>query len=96
MQTQARISQMSILQEIADVAYSFQVANNLDRSDVMMILQHDYIHATLGLGVTTAEEELVEAIEIVLEHGHKWNSNALELARTLPIEFKALYKFGNI
>lgn len=61
-----------------------------------MMLCHDSIHAILGLGVSTVEEDLVGAIELVLDNGATWNMQALELARSLPIELRNLYKFGDI
>lgn len=61
-----------------------------------MMLTHDAIHAILGLGVSTEDEDLVGAIELVLEQGAKWNVQALELARSLPVELRDLYKFGDI
>lgn len=87
---------MNVPANIVAIATQFQIDNNLDRTDIPNLLKHDYIHATLGLMVSQAEEELVEAIEGVLDHGMTWNVQALELARSLPIEFRNLYKFGNI
>lgn len=85
-----------ITDTIRTVAIQFQIDNNLDRTEIPNLLKHDYIHATLGLMVSQAEEELVEAIEGVLDFGHTWNAEALELARSLPVELRNLYKFGNI
>jgi hypothetical protein len=87
---------MNVPQSIVKVAKNFQVVNNLDLSDIPSMLCHDFIHATLGLGVTTKEEELVESIELVLEQGATWNVEALELARSLPVDLRNLYKFGDI
>lgn len=81
---------------IYNVAKFFQINNNLDLTDIPSMLCHDFIHATLGLGVTTADEELVESIELVLEHGSTWNVAALEMARSLPAELRNLYKFGDV
>jgi hypothetical protein len=78
------------------LAKAFQIDNNLDISDLEMLIKHDFIHAFLGLGVSSAEEDLVGAIELVLYNGAMWNVEALELARSLPVEFRSLYKFGNI
>jgi hypothetical protein len=82
---------MSLQSEIKAIAVKFQVDNNLDRTEIPNLLQHDYIHATLGLGVTTAEEELVEYIENHLSFGLYWNAEGNRLAATLNPEFRALY-----
>ena len=87
---------MNVPQSIVTIAKNFQVVNNLDLSDIPAMLCHDFIHATLGLGVSIKEEELVESIELVLEQGATWNAEALELARSLPAELRNLYKFGAI
>jgi hypothetical protein len=87
---------MNVPQGIFEAAKNFQVTNNLDLSDIPKMLCHDAIHAILGLGVSTEEEELIEKIELVLEHGATWDAQALKLARCLPIELRNLYKFGNI
>jgi hypothetical protein len=85
-----------ILDTIRTVATQFQIDNNLDRTEIPNLLKHDYIHATLGLMVSQAEEELVEAIEGILDHGMTYNNKALKLARSLPAEFRSLYKYGSI
>lgn len=76
---------------VRTIAVAFQIENNLDRTDIPSLLCHDYIHATLGLGVSQAEEELVEYIENSLAHGIAWNAEGNRLAASLPTEFKALY-----
>jgi hypothetical protein len=83
---------MCIQTEVKEIATKFQIDNNLDRSEIPSILQHDYIHAVLGLGVTTAEEELVEFIENHLSFGLSWNAQGVALAATLSPEFRALYR----
>lgn len=85
-----------IHETIKAVATKFQIDNCLDRTEISDMLRHDYIHATLGLLVSQAEEELVEGVEMVLNHGTSWNAQALKLARSLPAEFRALYRFGSI
>jgi hypothetical protein len=93
----AHPSAVIIPSSIVAIAKNFQVVNNLDLTDIPSMLIHDAVHATLGLGVTTAEETLVEAIELILDHGMgTWNTQALELARSLPAELRNLYKFGDI
>lgn len=87
---------MNVPTNIVTIAKNFQIINNLDMSDIPAMLCHDFIHVTLDLGVSTEEEELVESIELVLEHGMTYNTEALELARSLPVELRNLYKFGNI
>lgn len=88
---------MNIPSSIVAIAKEFQIVNNLDIVDIEHLLLHDAVHATLGLGVTTMEEELVEAIELILDRGMgMWNTQALELARSLPSELRNLYKFGDI
>lgn len=87
---------MNVPANIIAIAKNFQIVNNLDTSDLPMMLIHDAIHAILGLGVSTGEEDLVGAIELVLENGAMWNTKALQLARSLPVELRALYRFGNI
>lgn len=87
---------MNVPASIVAIAKNFQITNNLDLSDIPAMLCHDFIHATLVLGVTTKEEELVESIELCLEQGAMWNVEALELARSLPVELRNLYKFGDI
>lgn len=85
-----------IHETIKAVASKFQIDNNLDRTEIPDLLRHDYIHATLGLLVSHAEETLVEGVEMVLNHGTTWNVQALQLARSLPAEFRALYRFGSV
>jgi hypothetical protein len=55
------------------------------------MLRHDYIHAVLGLGVSIAEEELVEYIENHLSYGISWNAEGNRLAATLSPKFRALF-----
>lgn len=83
-----------MLDTIRTIATQFQIDNNLDRTDIPSMLQHDFIHAALGLGVSQADEELIEAIELHLDHGAMWNSEAVRLAATLPQAFRDLYRFG--
>lgn len=83
---------MTFKQEMYLIAKKFQLDNNLNQTDIPNLIQHDYIHAYLNLGVSTQEEELVEYIENHLSFGLSWNSLGNELAATLPKEFLALYK----
>lgn len=78
--------------QIKSVATKFQIENNLDRTEIPALLRHDYIHATLGLGCTIAEEELVGYVELVLENGLSWHLEAVALVALLPTEFVTLYR----
>jgi hypothetical protein len=82
---------MSLQSEIKAIAVKFQIDNNLDRTEIEHMLRHDYIHAVLGLGVSIAEEELVEYIENHLSFGISWNAEGNRLAATLSPEFRALF-----
>lgn len=85
---------MNVTETIRTIAKQFQSDNNLDDTDIPAMLQHDFIHATLGLGVSQSEEELVGYIELHLDHGATWNTEAVRLAATLPQWFRDLYRFG--
>lgn len=83
---------MNFQQQMYNIAKAFQVTNNLDLTDIPSLIQHDYIHAYLDLGVSTEEEDLVEYIENHLSFGLSWNTQGNMLAATLPAEFVALYR----
>ena len=82
---------MSLPQVVIDTAKKLQADYNLDDCDLPMILMHDYIHATLGVGFTTDEEDLVSRIEVCLEGGTTWDAKAVEMAASLPEFFRVLY-----
>lgn len=82
---------MDFQQHMYITAKAFQVNNELDLTDIPNLIMHDYIHAYLGLGVSSKEEELVEYIENHLSFGVSWNTEGNRLAASLPIEFVALY-----
>lgn len=83
---------MDFQQQMYQTAKTFQVTNNLNLTDIPSLIQHDYIHAYLNLGVSTEEENLVEYIENHLSFGLSWNKEGNMLAASLPIEFIALYR----
>lgn len=87
---------MNLPTHIADTARKFQIDNDLDVCDIPQMLAHYYVHAFLGMGVSFPEEEFVAAVELVLEHGVEWNLPAVAAARSLPVELRNLYKFGDI
>lgn len=85
------MKQMNLPQIVIDTAKKIQAEKNLDDCDLPMILMHDFIHATLNIGFTTDEEDLVSQIETCLEMGTTWNTQAIELAASLPDWFRVLY-----
>jgi hypothetical protein len=82
---------MTLPQIVIDTAKKLQADFNLDDCDLPMILMHDFIHATLGIGFTSDDEDLVGRIESCLDMGTTWDAKAVELAASLPDFFKALY-----
>jgi hypothetical protein len=82
---------MNLPQIVIDTAKQIQADKGLDDCDMPLILMHDFIHATLDIGFTTDDEDLVSRIETCLDMGTTWDTKAVELAASLPDFFKALY-----